>query len=423
MSRVLLRRPVVSWAFYDWANSAFATTVMAGFFPLFFKQYWNADVSATESTFRLGLTSGLASLVVALIAPIVGAIADKGGARVKLLLLFTVLGAAMTAALPLVAQGHWVAAAVVYGVASLGFWGGNQFYDSLLVDVSDEPEYDLVSGYGYAMGYLGGGLLFAVNALMVSKPELFGIADAASAVKLSFVTVAIWWLVFTLPILLWVRERRREAALPAGAVVRAGLAELRNTFLHVRGDRALLWFLLAYWFYIDGVNTIIKMAVDYGLALGFAQASLIQALLLVQFVGFPATLAFGWLGQKIGARAGILIALAVYTGVTLYAWRLSTEAQFFALAIVIGCVQGGVQSLSRSFYGRLVPPGKSGEFFGFYNMMGKAAAILGPMLSGTVALVTGDSRLAILSISLLFVLGAIFLMRVPVQSQVAGSAP
>jgi len=423
MRKVYFRKPVLAWALYDWANSAFATTVMAGFFPLFFKQYWNAGVAATESTFRLGLTNGLTSLVVALIAPLVGAIADQGGARVKLLALFTVLGAAMTAALVLVGQGDWVAAALLYGAASIGFWGGNQFYDSLLTDVSEAAEYDAASGYGYALGYLGGGLLFGVNALMVSKPALFGFADAGAAVKASFLSVAAWWLLFALPAVLIVREQRPVAAMAPGAAVAAGWRELRGTLAHLRGNRALLGFLLAYWFYIDGVNTIIKMAVDYGLALGFRQASLIQALLLVQFVGFPAALFFGWLGSRIGARKGILIALAVYTAVTVYAYRLQSEVEFFVLAAVIGCVQGGVQSLSRSFFGRLVPSGRAGEFFGFYNMMGKAAAILGPLLAGTVALVTGDSRLAILSIALLFVAGALLLLRVPAHAHAAGSMP
>ncbi|MBV6418584.1 MAG: hypothetical protein CMLOHMNK_03492 [Steroidobacteraceae bacterium] len=423
MVKVLTRKPVVAWAMYDWANSAFATTVMAGFFPLFFKQYWNEGVAATESTFRLGATSAATSLIVALMAPVIGAIADKGGARIRLLALFTVLGAAMTAALVLVRQGDWQLAALLYGAASIGFWGGNQFYDSLLTDVAAGPEYDLVSGYGYALGYLGGGLLFAVNALMVSQPALFGIAGTAAAVKLSFLSVAVWWLLFALPAVLVVREARGAPPLPPRVAIAAGLAELRRTFGAVRESRPLLLFLLAYWFYIDGVNTIIKMAVDYGLALGFRQASLIQALLLVQFVGFPAALAFGWLGARIGARAGILVALAVYALVTLYAYRLDSEREFFVLAIVIGCVQGGVQSLSRSFYGRLVPAGKAGEFFGFYNMMGKAAAILGPMLAGSVALVSGDSRLAMLSIALLFVIGGGLLLRVPVAGQrAAGGA-
>jgi MFS transporter, UMF1 family len=389
---------------------------MAGFFPLYFKQYWNEGVAATESTFRLGLANGSASLVVALLAPLVGAIADKGGARIKLLALFTVLGAAMTAALYLVGKGDWMAASLLYVGASLGFWGGNQFYDSLITDVSEPAEYDLVSGYGYSLGYLGGGVLFAVNVVMVTQPALFGIEDASEAVKLSFLTVGVWWLVFTIPLLLYVQENKTATPLPMLQAVRAGARELLETLRHLRGDRTLLFFLLAYWFYIDGVNTIIKMAVDYGLSLGLKQASLIAALLLVQFVGFPAALAFGWLGKRIGARTGIFIAIGVYTGAAVYAYFLDTELEFFVLAIVIGLVQGGVQSLSRSLYGRLVPPGKAGEFFGFYNLMGKAAAILGPILTGVVAVTTGDSRLAIVSVSILFVIGAFFLRKVPADS-------
>ena len=410
--RVLTRRSVFGWAMYDWANSAFACTVMAGFFPLFFKNFWNAGVPATESTFRLGLANGIASLIVALVAPLVGAIADKGRARVRLLGLFTVLGATMTAGLFFVSKGDWLTASILYVVASLGFWGGNQFYDSLLTDVSEEHEYDLVSGYGYALGYLGGGLLFALNVVMVLKPAVFGLADKGEAVRWSFLSVGIWWAGFTLFTVLFVKERSDAPALPAGAAIRAGAAELLSTLRHLKNDRTLLTFLLAYWFYIDGVNTIIKMAVDYGLSLGLKQESLITALLTVQFVGFPAALGFGWLGQKMGPRAGILLGIAVYAAIACYAYFLHTETQFMVMAIIIGLVQGGVQSLSRSLFGRLVPPGRSGEFFGFYNLMGKAAAILGPTLTGIVAFETHDSRLAILSITILFVIGAVFLMRV-----------
>lgn len=421
MTKVLTRRSVFGWAMYDWANSSFATTVMAGFFPLFFKQYWNAGVDATESTFHLGVANSVASFIVAFLAPLVGAIADKGRARVRLLALFTVLGAAMTASFYLIGKGDWQAACGVYVLASIGFWGGNQFYDSLLTDVSEEHEYDLVSGYGYALGYLGGGLLFAVNVAMVTKPALFGLASTADAVRWSFVTVGVWWLVFTLFTLTLVRERPTNVPLPAMQAIRAGASELWGTIRHLRSDRTLLWFLLAYWFYIDGVNTVMKMAVDYGLSLGLKQTALITALLVVQFIGFPAALGFGWLGQKVGPRAGILIGVAVYAGICFYAYFLNTERQFFAMAIIIGLVQGGVQSLSRSLFGRLVPPGRAGEFFGFYNLMGKAAAILGPTLTGVVALLTHDSRLAIMSIVLLFIIGAVFLARVRLTE--ASAAP
>jgi UMF1 family MFS transporter len=418
---VLLRRPVVAWALCDWANSAFATTVMAGFFPLYFKQYWNAGVEATESTFRLGLANGIASLIIAIMAPLVGAIADKGSARIKLLALFTVLGSVMTVGMYWVAKGDWVTAAILYIIASLGFWHGNQFYDSLLTDVAAERDYDLVSGYGYALGYLGGGLLFLVNVLMVTKPALFGIADASTGVRLSFVTVGVWWVLFTIPAL-FIKENRTDTPLPFGRAIGAGVRELVGTIRHIRGDRTLLWFLLAYWFYIDGVNTIVKMAVDYGLSLGLKQDALITALLLVQFIGFPAALVFGWLGKKIGPRAGIFIGIAAYAAGSVYAYFLKTETDFFALAALIGLVQGGVQSLSRSLYGRLVPPGKAGEFFGIYNLMGKASSILGPILTGVVAVMTHDSRLAIVSIVILFVIGGLFLTRVPAH-QAAGSRP
>jgi UMF1 family MFS transporter len=407
---ILRRRPVLAWAFYDWANSAFATTVMAGFFPVFFKQYWNAGVVATESTFRLGVTSGLASLLVALLAPVLGAIADRSSSRVRLLMMMTVLGAAATAGLAVVAQGHWLAAACLYLVASLGFWGGIVFNDSLLLHVAEPDEYDLVSGFGYALGYLGGGLLFACNVLMTLHPEWFGLADAAAAVRVSFLMVGAWWLVFALPCVFLVHERRTQRVDGVGRAVRQGLVELRNTLGEIRRYKPVLWFLAAYWLYIDGVNTVIKMAVDYGLSLGFEASSLVAALLLTQFVAFPAALGFGWLGRRIGPRKGIFIALAVYAAATCYAYFIEDTRDFYLLAVVVGLVQGGVQSLSRSYFGRLVPEGKSSEFFGFYNMMGKFAAVIGPLLTGIVARVTGDSRLSILSILVLFVAGGALLV-------------
>jgi UMF1 family MFS transporter len=408
---VLRRRPVLSWAFYDWANSAFATTVMAGFFPVFFKQHWNAGVVATESTFRLGVTSGLASLIIAVMAPMLGAIADRSSSRVRLLLMCTVLGAAATGGLALVGQGHWVGAAALYVIASMGFWGGIVFSDSLLLHVAEPAEYDLVSGFGYAMGYLGGGLLFALNVFMTLQPATFGLPDAAAAVRVSFVMTAVWWIVFALPCVFFVKEKTSErVAVNAREAVRLGFSELRHTLSEIRRYKSLMLFLIAYVLYIDGVNTIIKMAIDYGMSLGLDQAGLIKALLLTQFVGFPAALAYGWLGQRIGALNGIFIALAVYIGATCFAYFVDDVADFFVLAVVIGLVQGGIQSLSRSYYGRLVPEGKSSEFFGFYNMMGKASAIVGPILVGVTAAVTQDQRLSILSILLLFFSGGWVLM-------------
>ena len=411
MKRTWLTRPVLGWALYDWANSAFAATVMAGFFPVFFKQYWSAGTEASISTFRLGLVSGLGSLVIALAAPFLGAMADRGGARIRLLAFFTVIGAAATACLYFVEQGDWVSAAVVYSLAGIGFWGGVIFNDALLVDVTDPPRYDLVSALGYSLGYAGGGLLLALNAAMVANPAGFGLSGPAEAVRISFPMVAAWWLLFTLPCLLWVREEKPARPLALLAAARAGWRELRATVAEVRKYRPLVWFLLAYWLYIDGVNTVIKMAVDFGLSLGFPQQSMIASLLIVQFVGFPAALAFGWLGNRIGALSGIFIAIAVYAVATVAAYWMSEVRHFYLLAVTIGLVQGGIQSLSRSYYASLVPDGKQGEFFGFYNMMGKFAAVLGPTMVGITALLTGNTRNGMLSILVLFVGGALLLAR------------
>jgi UMF1 family MFS transporter len=408
----LLSKPVLAWALYDWANSAFAATVMVVFFPVFFKQYWSADVSATESTFWLGMANGTASLLLAVMAPLLGTLGDRGGSRLRFLLAFTVLGVVSTAGLSLVGQGHWQWAAILFALASMGFWGGIIFYDSLLIDVAPRDRLDSISGWGYAIGYLGGGVLLAINVWMTLDPGFFGLADASAAVKASFVTVAVWWALFAIPIFLFVRERGPGQRVPTGAAktVRDSFAELMKTLREVRRYRAVVFFLLAYWMYIDGVNTIQKMAVDYGLAIGLETSSLIQAILMVQFIGFPAALLFGWIGQRISPVVGIFICIAVYTAVTIYATMLNTATEFFIMAAATGCVQGGVQSLSRSYYGRLIPPERSGEFYGFYNMMSKFAAVLGPFLMGTTALLTGNSRTAILSIVVLFIAGAALLI-------------
>lgn len=409
---LFLRRPVLSWALYDWANSAFATTVMAGFFPAFFQRYWSLGVDPTVSTSRLGIANGIAGFVVAVLAPVLGAVADRGGRRKRFLISWTLLGIVGTALLFFVEQGDWLAAATLFTLASIGFAAANVFYDALLLDVAAESELDRVSAFGYALGYLGGGLLFAVNVAMTLRPHWFGLADIAEAIRVAFLTVALWWAVFLLPLALNVRESAPSASASFAAAARSGIAELGATLRSIARYREVATFLVAYWLYIDGVNTIIKMAVDYGVALGLETGSLLAALLLTQFVAFPAALFFGWLGDRIGPRRGILLGIAVYALATVYAFFLDTIAEFLALAVVIGLVQGGVQSLSRSLFGRLVPAGKSGEFFGFYNMMGKFATVVGPLLVAVVAVTTGSSRASIASLVVLFVAGGLLLMLV-----------
>jgi UMF1 family MFS transporter len=408
---LIKNRTVLAWTLYDWGNSAFATTVMAGFFPVFFKQYWSAGVEVTDSTFYLGVANSIASLVIVMLAPILGAIADSGSHRKRFLVFFAFLGVCMTALLPLVTEGQWPLAVMLYVVAALGFSGSVSFYDSLIVFVTEPVHYDQVSALGYAMGYLGGGLLFAVNVVMTLKPELFGLADAAEAVKLSFITVALWWALFTVPLALWVTEPDGKG-MGVAAAVRGGFRQLVETFHAIRSLRVVFLFLLGYWCYIDGVDTIVRMAVDYGLSIGFSSDSLIVALLITQFVGFPAAIAFGSLGKRLGPKSGIYIAIAVYSAIVVWASRMESEFEFYGLAIAIGLVQGGIQSLSRSLYARIIPTDKSAEFFGFYNMLGKFAAVLGPVMVGWGGVLSGSPRIGILTLLLLFALGAYFLSRV-----------
>ncbi|MCW8906269.1 MAG: MFS transporter [Sedimenticola sp.] len=405
-------RRVISWALYDWANSAFATTVMAGFFPLFFKQYWSAGVPVSDSTLMLGSANALASLVVVVLAPLLGAIADQGSARKRFLLYFAMMGIVMTGGLYLVAAGAWLMALALYVMAVIGFSGSNIFYDALLPEVASESRLDRVSSFGYALGYLGGGVLFAFNVLMTLKPELFGLADTSAAVRVSFLLVAAWWALFSLPLLLFVPEPARAPRAGLGGNFINGWRQLRETISRLRLLRQAMLFLLAYWLYIDGVDTIVRMAVDYGLSLGFDANGLIVALLITQFVGFPAAILFGHLGERYGTRQGIFLAIGVYLVIILWAYQMSREWEFYLLAVAIGLVQGGIQALSRSFYVRLIPRDKPAEFFGFYNMLGKFAAVLGPLLMGAVSVTTGSPRLSMLSVALLFVAGALLLRQV-----------
>lgn len=430
MRQFFAKRQAWAWALNDWANSGFATTVMVGFFPVFFRQYWSTGTDPTEATFRLGLASGIAGLLMALLAPALGAIADYGGHRVRFVTAWSLLGIAATAGLYFVGQGDWIGAVVLFTLATLGFNGGIIFYDALLVDVARPQDYDRVSALGYALGYLGGGLLFAVNIAMVVKPALFGLADAAAGVKMSFLTVCVWWLLFMLPLSLTVRETAGRSGVGAREAVRQGWASLRATVPRVLANRQMLLFLGAYFLYIDGVATIYKMAIDYGMALGLDTGDLLGALLLTQVVGFPAAILFGRLGERFGTRQATLLGIAIYAVVTVWAYWLDSALEFYIMAAVVGLVQGGVQGLSRSFYGRLVPPAHSAEFFGFFNMMGKFSTVFGPVLVGSVAVMTHDSRLSIAAVAVLFIVGGLLLWRVRdpqptdvAASQVAGASP
>lgn len=408
-------RPVLGWALYDWANSAFALVVLTAFVPVMLGGFWNDGAASTVTTFRLGWANGLASALVVLLAPMLGAFTDQGRGRKRWLTAFTAVGVVGTAALAIPGAGHWAAALAWFVVASVGFFAANSLYDAMLLDVARPAAYDRVSALGYGLGYLGGALIFMLAIALVAVPGALGLANAADAMRWSFAGVALWWTLFTLPLLLWVRERPGPA-LPATRAFAAGLRQLRGTVRELRGQPNLLLFLAAYWLYIDGVYTIIKMAVDYGLSQGLSSVEVTGAILVTNLLGFPAAIGFGILGERIGPRNGIFLGLAVYALATAAAVFMTTAAEFYGLAAAIGLVQGGVQSLSRSLYARLVPEGMGGEYFGFFNMLGKFSSILGPVLAGTAALLAGSQRFGILSILVLFAAGGWLLTRVRVPA-------
>ncbi len=390
---------------------------MAGFFPVMFKEYWSAGVDASISTARLGFANSLAGILVALAAPLLGAVADRTSAKKRFLFAFAAMGIASTVCLPMAGHGQWGLAGLLYALALAGFLGGNVFYDSLLKTVSEGPSMDRVSSLGYAMGYLGGGLLFSVNVWMTLSPGTFGLGGAVDAVRFSFFTVGIWWALFSLPLLTLVHEPR-AVSMGLGRMAAEGMAQLWGTFREIRHLKVIMVFLLAYWLYIDGVGTIIVMAVDYGLSLGFEQKDLILALLMVQFTGFPCAIGFGRLAGYTGTKPAILIALGVYLFVTLWGAFIESRNEFYIMALLIGMVQGGVQALSRSLYARIIPADKAAEFFGFYNVIGKFATIMGPVLVAATVLVARAwgagpdlaPRISISSIAVLFLAGGALLL-------------
>ncbi|VAW69968.1 Uncharacterized MFS-type transporter YxiO [hydrothermal vent metagenome] len=401
-------KSIIGWAFYDWANSVFASVVIAGFFPVVFKTYWAADLSGSENTFWLGAGNALASLLVVCLAPFLGAVGDKFSLKKPMLLCFMLLGVFSTALLYFAHQGDWILVLMLYIVATVGFMLANVYYDALLVSVSSGEQMDRVSGLGYGVGYLGGGIALGLCVYISQHPETIGYERALDAVLVCFLLVSIWWLVFSLPLALWVREPQPlQDESDAGVIVTT-----LETFKSVFKDKQVRVFLMAYWIYIDGVDTIIRMAVDYGMAIGFESSDLILALLITQFVGFPAAIIYGYIGSRVGAKKAILAGIGVYGVITYLGYIMTSTTEFYILAVLIGFVQGGVQAMSRSLYARMVPEGQAAKYFGIYNMLGKSAAIVGPMLMGVVALITENHRYSILSILVLFVLGAYFLSRV-----------
>ena len=418
-----MKKSIYSWALYDWANSAFATTVMAGFFPIFFAQYWSDPENLSISTFYLGLGNSVASIIVVLLAPILGAIADRGTYKKRFLVFFAFLGVLMTAGLALVSQGMWQIALLTYVIATVGFSSANTFYDSLLPAVSNKDNVDYVSGLGYALGYIGGGILIVINFLMITYPSFFGFADSVEGIKWSFVSVALWWAIFSIPILLFVKEPKYHKTETTLQTIKSGFKQLKDTFNEIRHLKVVFTFLIAYWLYIDGVDTTVRMAADFGITLGFDSTTIMGALVLVQFIAFFATLLYVKFADKIGTKNAIYFAIAAYMVIIFSGYFVTEGWHFYIIAGMIGCFQGGIQTLSRSLYARIIPENKSAQYFGFFNMWGKFAAVIGPLLMGSVTLILNNTiddhvlsaRIGLQSIMILFILGALVLSRVDIS--------
>ena len=413
--RLGLHRPELrAWAMYDWANSGFVLAIQTAIFPLWFHAQAGGE---GIGTLRLAWTTTIALALVALAAPFLGALADYAGLKKRMLGTFVGIGVTATACLWFVREGDWMTAAILFGAANIGAQASFVFYDSLLPHIAGPREMDRVSTAGYAIGYFGSTLLFLLLISWITWPEAFGLGSRSTATRAGFVAVAVWWLLFTLPLLLRVREPRPRIEpdeRPGENPARVALTRLAQTFRELRLYRHAFLMLIAFIVYNDGIGTIIRMAGPYGKDLGFPDGSLMVAILIPQIVGIPFAFLFGALAGRIGPKRSIFLGLAAYAGITTYAFFLQSLAEFFVLAALVGMVQGGTQALSRSLFASLIPTHKSAEFFSFYGVLDKFAGMLGPMFFATTAQMTGSNRYGILSLIVFFVAGGLILSRVDV---------
>ena len=402
-----------SWILYDWANSAYSIIITTAIFPIFYEAITPEE--AYVATW--GFANSIASLAVAVLAPFLGTIADYPGYKKRLFATFFGLGVISTFSLFFMSQGQWVAAIIIYGLSVIGFAGANLFYDAFLVDVTTSERMDRISSYGFGFGYIGGSTIpFVLSILMILNYEALGLASETHAYRVAFVLTAAWWALFAIPMLRDVRQEYHVA--PSATPIRDSINRLLHTFRHIRRYRNIFVFLIAYFFYIEGVNTIIRMATPIARSMGIEQNMLILILLMIQVTAFPFALLYGRLATRFSARRMIFVAIVIYTGVVFLAFFLPTVPDlqtrtilFWVLALLVASSQGGIQALSRSYYAVFVPREKSTEFFGFYNIMGKFSSIVGPALVSGFTLITGEERYGVLTVLGLFLVGGLILSR------------
>lgn len=406
----------LSWGFYDWGNSAYSMTITSTILPMYFKLVAdNSGMSGADSTAYWGYTISFATLIVSMLAPILGTIADYKGNKKKFFKTFVAIGVIATLMLILVPDDKPILLLFNYALTVLGFSGANIFYDSFLVDVTEKERMDKVSAMGFGLGYIGSTIPFIISIAVVLLVQLgiLGITISA-ACKIAFLITALWWGSFTIPLLKNVEQMHYIEKEPK--IISSSFKRLGKTFKEIKSHKVIFTFLIAYFFYIDGVDTIIAMATSYGTDLGISMTALLLILLLTQFVAFPFTILYGRLSEKFGAKKMLYVGIITYTLICIYAYFIKTALDFWILAMAVGSAQGGIQAISRSYFAKLVPKEKSNEFFGFYNIFGKFAAIVGPFLVAIFTQITGDSKNGVLSLLILFILGAIFLTKVKEES-------
>ena len=394
--KIVKNKKYYSWVLYDWANSAYATIVLAGFFPIIYAEYFAASVDPSERTLYLGISNSVASLLLIISAPFFGLLADRFNKKKLFLSIFAIISIASTFFLSFVSSNSYILASMFFSISLLGFMMSNVFYDAMLLDFESD-KFNKISSYGYAFGYLGGGIAFILALIFIYYTGQSNIELIASK-KIVFIFTSIWWAFFMIPLILYWEDNTRP---------NSEKLSISESFKELFSNKKIFYFLLAYWVYIDGVDTIIRMAVNYGLTLGFSSSDLLLALLVTQFVSFPGTLLILKISNLFTIEKAIIFCLSVYLGITYFAYNLYTTEQFYTIAVLIGFAQGGIQALSRSYFAMLVPNNRSSEYFGIYNMLGKFAALLGPIVVGLITFYTSDSRIGIASIAIFFLLGSV----------------
>ena len=425
LAKVGLSRPELrAWAMYDWANSAFWSTVITAVFPPFFSTYAAAGLEPVAATARFAWATTIAAAIIAVLGPVLGVVADFRAMKKRLLALFMLIGVTATLLFTAIQEGAWIFALVLFAVANIGVATSQVFYDSLLPHIARPDEIDRVSAAGFAIGFLGGGIVLLANLAWILSPATFGLSGTVAAIKLSFLSVAIWWFCFSLPLFRRVPE---PPAATHGAVATRNAATFAfrqawHTFLELQRYPQAFLMLVAFLLYNDGIQTMIRMASIYGAEVGLDQNAQIAAFVVVQFVGVPCSFAFGAIAGRIGAKTALFGALVVYTGISVLGYFMTTEWHFFALAFLVGMVQGGSQALSRSLFARMIPKEKSSEYFGFFSVFEKFAGVAGPALFAASITLFGSSRAAVLSVIVFFVAGALVLTRVDVAKGEAQAA-